>query len=271
MVSLLVAQALPLVAQAAKLDLYNPRKHYGDEKVVISDADSRCVGAAFNKLYSDAQAQAKKDLAKQVDKDGNVSKTVADAYKVYGRDIALGWAAMKEPYCGFGAFGVSAAKKSFTKTISHARSEFLAKAAKKSAKETFITASTLSLFPTTTETVPASTQAAPLPDDPVVAAPTPEVTSTPVDTTPVPKVTAPNTASVTISHILKRGQRSAEVKALQAFLIKKGYLEADSDTGYFGPQTEKAVIAFQKAKNIISSSASAGAGQVGPRTRSFVK
>jgi hypothetical protein len=208
MVSLLVAQALPLVAQAAKLDLYNPRKTYGDEKIVISDADSRCVGAAFNKLYNDAQTQAKKDLAKLVDKDGNVPKTVVNAYKVYGQDIALGWAAMQEPYCGFGAFGVSAAKKSFTKTITHARADFLAKVAKKNAKDELVKASTLSLFPTSTETVAASTPATPLPDNPVTVAPAPEPQATTVVSEPAPTPKPASTSAITITRILKRFQTS---------------------------------------------------------------
>lgn len=252
LLAVLVVNALPLVTQAAKLDLYNPRKRYGDEKKIIADAASRCTGAAFKKLHTDAEVQAKKDLVKLVDADGNVTQSIADAFKLYAQDIALGWGAMQEPYCGFGAFGATAAKKSFTKTIVRGRADFMAKIAKKKASDPKVSATTLSLLPSaTSEVTPASAVITP-----VVAAPIRVVAPEP-----------PPTAAPTITRTLKRGDTFAEVKLLQQFLVEKGYLNADSATGYFGPQTEKAVIAFQKAKKVITSHKSAGAGLVGPKTR----
>lgn len=265
--ALLVLSALPISTQAAKLDLYNPKKKYGDEKITINNTASRCTGAAFKTLHSKAEIQAKKDLAKLIDQDGNVSKTVADAFKIYAQDIALGWAAMEEPYCGFGAFGSTAAKKSFNKTITRARADFLAKSAKKKTDDPKVSANSLSLLPssTTSAVTTASTEAAPAAASETVPATVPVAVP---ESKPAPN--AASEVAVNITRTLKRGDKTAEVKRLQQWLAKNGYLSADSATGYFGPQTEKAVIAFQKAKKLITSNKSSGAGLVGPKTRRMI-
>ncbi len=276
LLSVLAIQTVPMAANAAKLDLYNPNKKYGDEKKDINDPTSRCLTAAFKKIHTAAETQAKADLAKYKDADGNVTKTVADAFKVYAQDIALGWAAMQEPYCGFGAFGATAAQKSLTKTMTRARADFTAKAQKKAvAGEAKVAFASLSLLPSSSSAVvPASTNvtatasttvdvaAAPAP------APTPAVAPKAV-ATPKPVVTTTAKKGL-LSSTLKRGNRSADVTRLQQFLIEKGYLEEGSATGYFGPQTEAAVIAFQKDRKLITSKNSAGAGLVGPKTRSLI-
>lgn len=51
------------------------------------------------------------------------------------------------------------------------------------------------------------------------------------------------------SELLRLGSRGEEVKKLQQALIEKGYLDGNAD-GIFGPKTENAVIAFQKAQGI---------------------
>lgn len=272
LLAVFTAQAAPLAANAAKLDLYNPKKTYGDEKKNINDPTSRCTTAAFQKIHAAAEAQAKADLAKYKDKDGNVTKTVADAFKIYAQDIALGWAAMQEPYCGFGAFGASAAQKSLTKTMTRARTDFTAKAQKKGpADEAKVAMSTLSLLPSSSSAVvPASTSANLTASTTADTVPAPAPAPTPAPS-PKPVVTAKSAAKREIlSGTLKKGHRSAEVTKLQNFLIEKGYLEEGSATGYFGPQTEKAVIAFQKDRKLITSSGSAGAGLVGPKTRALI-
>ena len=59
----------------------------------------------------------------------------------------------------------------------------------------------------------------------------------------------------------------AEVTLLQELLIKGGYLDSTSKTGYFGEKTREAVIQFQLKRGIIKSQKDHGAGRVGPKTR----
>ncbi|QQR84092.1 peptidoglycan-binding protein [Candidatus Peregrinibacteria bacterium] len=59
-----------------------------------------------------------------------------------------------------------------------------------------------------------------------------------------------------------------DVAALQAILIDQGYLEAGLNTGYFGLQTQKALIQFQVNQSIIPYETAPGAGRVGPATLS---
>lgn len=75
-----------------------------------------------------------------------------------------------------------------------------------------------------------------------------------------------------LSSALARGARGANVAALQRFLIARGLLSADSATGYFGPLTERAVQALQRANGIVSSGtpATTGFGRVGARTRALI-
>lgn len=65
------------------------------------------------------------------------------------------------------------------------------------------------------------------------------------------------------SKTLRRGSRSIDVKYLQYMLTEKGYrLTID---GAFGPATEKAVISFQAANNLVQD------GVVGPQTWKALK
>ena len=65
---------------------------------------------------------------------------------------------------------------------------------------------------------------------------------------------------------LDLNDQGAEVVKLQNFLISRGYLAADMNTGYFGQMTEAAVLKFQMEQGIVSSSNGPGAGRVGPAT-----
>ncbi len=66
---------------------------------------------------------------------------------------------------------------------------------------------------------------------------------------------------------LDLNDRNGEVVKLQNILIKNGYLTAGLNTGYFGNQTEKAVLKYQIEKGIVNSGTDLGAGRVGPKTR----
>lgn len=57
---------------------------------------------------------------------------------------------------------------------------------------------------------------------------------------------------LTVTHDLSRGMRAPEVVALQKFLLAQGYLEGNPahTTGFFGPITERSVLAFQASRQI---------------------
>lgn len=71
---------------------------------------------------------------------------------------------------------------------------------------------------------------------------------------------------------LYKSLKGEDVKILQNFLISQNLLSSDSNTGFFGPLTEKAVQSFQKSHGIVSSGNfwSTGYGMVGPTTRSKI-
>jgi hypothetical protein len=74
------------------------------------------------------------------------------------------------------------------------------------------------------------------------------------------QVSTPAVTSFTTN--LSFGMRGAAVTNLQNFLIGKGHLAAGLNTGYFGPLTKAAVMAYQTAKSITPV-----AGYFGPLTR----
>src|SRR3989344_2117762 len=75
----------------------------------------------------------------------------------------------------------------------------------------------------------------------------------------VPAFASAATRSLTV------GLSGADVSALQAVLISKGYLAAGNSTGYFGQLTLAAVKKYQCDESIVCSGASYGT--VGPRTQ----
>ena len=80
------------------------------------------------------------------------------------------------------------------------------------------------------------------------------------------------TSPPALTHNLYRSLKSNDVKILQTFLFNQNYITADSITSFFGPLTEKAAQAFQKANNIVStgSPSTTGYGSVGPKTRAKI-
>ncbi len=108
-------------------DLYNPRKTYGDEKKEVLNPDSRCDTAANRKVHEVNLVRAEKDGDSF---DISTDERIAELYVVYMKKLDMAWGAMEEPYCGFGAFGNKAAKKSYDKTVTRTRNEFLTEARK---------------------------------------------------------------------------------------------------------------------------------------------
>jgi peptidoglycan hydrolase-like protein with peptidoglycan-binding domain/3D (Asp-Asp-Asp) domain-containing protein len=65
---------------------------------------------------------------------------------------------------------------------------------------------------------------------------------------------------------LNLDDQSDDVTKLQNFLIERGYLAAGLNTGFYGPQTEAAVLKFQLEQGVIDGANAQGAGRVGPQT-----
>lgn len=68
---------------------------------------------------------------------------------------------------------------------------------------------------------------------------------------------------------IELGERSREVAKLQRVLVVKEYLEVQP-TGFFGPQTELALIQLQLDHGIIKNKQAKGAGNFGPNTKELV-
>lgn len=66
------------------------------------------------------------------------------------------------------------------------------------------------------------------------------------------------------------GESGEQVRNLQNALKKLGYFKSGFVSGYFGEETRKAVLTFQKDKGIIASEADTGAGRVGPSTKEIL-
>ncbi len=65
---------------------------------------------------------------------------------------------------------------------------------------------------------------------------------------------------------LDLNDQGPEVVKLQNFLISRGYLDGDLNTGYFGQKTEAAVLRFQMEQGIVDGPFASGAGRIGPQT-----
>jgi len=67
--------------------------------------------------------------------------------------------------------------------------------------------------------------------------------------------------------VLTIGDAGDAVNELQKKLKEKGFFTYPVITGYYGPATAEAVLAFQKSQGIVNTSADNGAGNFGPVTR----
>lgn len=119
--------SVPVTVQAAtsfQNMMYNPNKTYKDEKVEINNPTSRCVTAATKASHAQSLKQGEAD-AKKYNLTTESTGAGGKAYANYRAELDLAWDAMNEPYCGFGAFGTTAAVKSYKKSVDRARNRFL--------------------------------------------------------------------------------------------------------------------------------------------------
>jgi len=75
---------------------------------------------------------------------------------------------------------------------------------------------------------------------------------------------------IAFSHELDVEDSGDAVVQLQTFLIAEGYLASGLNTGYYGEQTQAAVLQFQLAQGVVSSQEDNGAGRVGPKTLQMI-
>lgn len=79
---------------------------------------------------------------------------------------------------------------------------------------------------------------------------------------------------ITLGRTLTLGSKdtpgNADVSTLQTYLIHKGYLDAQYQTGYYGFLTAQAVGKLQVSLGILPSSADPAYGIMGPRTRAAI-
>ena len=106
------------------MNLYNPHKRYGDEKIDITNPTTRCLTAAAKSAHQKDMQTLEED-GKKIEGLDKPEHPLADDYKKYETALDYAWGAMEEPYCGFGAFGSSAALKSYQKTVLRARTNWL--------------------------------------------------------------------------------------------------------------------------------------------------
>lgn len=79
-----------------------------------------------------------------------------------------------------------------------------------------------------------------------------------------PQIRTATPSAKTISQSLKQGNRGPEVTNLQEKLVQLGFLPKNTATGYYGPQTVKAVQAFQRKHKLSP------VGSLGPKTLTLI-
>lgn len=80
-----------------------------------------------------------------------------------------------------------------------------------------------------------------------------------------PTISHSSTTPLSFTRNLSRGMSGDDVRALQVFLMSKGYGSLTDATGYFGSQTQDALAVFQEENGI-----SPAIGYFGPKTRILV-
>ncbi len=77
---------------------------------------------------------------------------------------------------------------------------------------------------------------------------------------------APEPVQAVFSGEMSPGDQGDQVALLQRKLAEMGLMEKELETGFYGAQTQQAVLAFQTRQGIVASAAEQGAGRVGPKT-----
>lgn len=211
---------------------------------------SLCITATTKASHASSVATMEKDIASY-----SAQPAAAAAIQAYKDGLDTAWAAMEEPYCGYGSYGAASAVKSYSKSVVRARSAFL-EAVKNVAK---VKTATIAVAPTAAPAPEPAPTPAPVPA-PVIAAPTAIAAPAPVSPKPAP--------TAKIVRGLSRGMRSSAVADLQNFLVKyfslkQGVLPV---TGFFGPLTEQYVVEYQVERRVIPAAGAPGSGLIGPRT-----
>ncbi len=91
---------------------------------------------------------------------------------------------------------------------------------------------------------------------------------------PTPALPQTSTApSSPFARLLRYGIKGDDVATLQSFLIGRGHLAANNNTGFFGPLTREAVKKFQCEQGIVCSGneVTTGHGSFGPKTQARLR
>lgn len=209
---------------------------------------SKCLNASTIASHNSVTARMETDIAPYAS-----NAAAADAIKLYRNNLAIAWDAMTEPYCGYGSMGVSAAARSYTKSVERERATFLT-----NVKNLSKSKGTTPPKPTAASTILTTTSVS-MPAIAPTKAQTPTIIKQPTTSKP---------ATITISSGLRTGMRSTMVTALQQKLASHFQITQDDNTitGYYGPKTANLVLRFQLEKKLVNSAKSPGAGAVGPKT-----
>lgn len=123
-----------IVASKRLASLQDSRRSSEQSKPEIKQSISKCLTPVMRTLRQKVVTQFQKDGVAH-----SVSTTTAgelgDAYRVYLSDVDVMWAAMYEPYCGYGSHGMTAIRRSYEKNAVRVREQFLRTAKQISQKQ----------------------------------------------------------------------------------------------------------------------------------------
>ena len=128
--ALAVATLIPSIGQAKTKKVVAKKKKQAYYHITVSaipgkdehdftNPTSRCLTASMKSLDASAVSQMNADIAKY----GAGHAAPVATYKM---NLDILWSAMEQPYCGYGAYGMTAVSKSFEKSVERTRANFLA-------------------------------------------------------------------------------------------------------------------------------------------------
>ncbi|GEM_PF-1395014 len=91
----------------------------GKDEKSFKNPTTRCLTKDMKQMNDQAVRQMEKDVQK-------LGVGHEDAVKTYQEKMNTIWAAMFEPYCGYGSRGLRAVRGSFMKSVNKTRAQFLA-------------------------------------------------------------------------------------------------------------------------------------------------